>query len=281
MSAVSDMSVMVKGDSIKLVQQEPFYIYGTGFVARRLYDGLIHRDGIENLVGFVVTELSENEKHELFGKQIQAIADIPRTSLILVAVHMIWETEVARTLHHLGFQRFVMTYDHLLEFQFGNPIVITKEISVSSHVHQLAKEDHDGYVLMAYLASIRKYMHGISGTDEYYLKYHEAIASSKAAQGRLQRFHSLLDAYETEGARKLLHYPICLDENGHVFDGMHRLTIAYAFHVPFFTANIYETHDYWGLGYEMGFCRRTHDEIFTSSQMHEMDAMREDLLQGE
>jgi len=261
-------------------QKEPFYIYGTGFVARRLLDVLVHRGIIENLRGFVVTKMPEDGSHEFFGKSVQPITEIPRESLILVAVHMIWEDEIEQNLLRLGFQRFVMVYDKLLEIQFGAPKVHHQKIRVREQVARLAKTVYERYAMTAYLSAIQKHVHGAPGSDAYYLKFQGALATPKAAKVRLERFHQMIDEFRSEGERALQRHPVCFDEHGNVLDGMHRMSTAYAFHVPFLFADIYDTEEYWGMGYEKGFWKRSYAEIFSPEELQEMDAMQDALFSG-
>ena len=147
---------------VSLVRTEPFYVYGTGYVAHRLYQGLLHHGGIEHLQGFTVTTCAEGDARELFGKPVQPIAELPRDALILIAVHMVWKDEIEETLKRLGFHRYAFIYARLFEFQFGAPVVRHQKMECSRLVEHLCARPEAYYFLAAYIAAIHHLFHPIS-----------------------------------------------------------------------------------------------------------------------
>lgn len=265
---------------VSLVRTEPFYVYGTGYVAHRLYQGLLHHGGIEHLQGFTVTTCAEGDARELFGKPVQPIAELPRDALILIAVHMVWKDEIEETLKRLGFHRYAFIYARLFEFQFGAPVVRHQKMECSRLVEHLCARPEAYYFLAAYIAAIHHLFHPDEASDAYYLKFHARCASPEAARKRLERFHAMLLDCQANGAEALLRDPISLDEQQRILDGTHRTAAATWFHVPFLYADQYETDDHWGMGYERGQCGFSHDEVFTADDLHALDQEKCVFLKG-
>lgn len=266
----------IEENCIELVRRESFYIYGTGNVARRFYGALQQMGCEDHVLGFIVTEIPQGASPTFLGKTIQPVDQIPRDTLIFLAVHYVWQMDIERHLTSLGFYRYAMIYWNLFDFCFGRPKERGVRVSPMEIINKMSKQFY--VAIAAYDLAIRQYADGKDGLDAYYLKYHSAIGSPATARERLEQFHVLIDRYRRGGDAALRRYPLKLNECGLVLDGLHRTMIAAYFHVPFLFADVYETHDPDGLQWSMAAAGCKLDEIFTPDERRELECYREEIL---
>ena len=262
---------------LELAKNEKFYIYGTGFVAKRFYQGLERMNCTKNVLGFVQSERRSGEEKTFFQQPVLCIADISTSSLVFVATHFIWESEIKKTLTALGFQRYILAYEYINEFFFGLPIAYGREISVDYLIGRVMASC--SIFVAAYYAALMKFFGEEGGTYELYLRLQTDAVNEAAARKRLRRFRNLVDGYRQMGEQALTTYPLKLNEGiSCILDGAHRVMIAFYERIPSMKADIYPTPANLEMIYAKPFQDETLGVLYTEAELRTIKSLEQRVL---
>lgn len=227
------LNISIK-DFCNKLNNEPFYIYGTGFVAGRFYESLRNKNLVGNLKGFITTEILQKE---FKGHNIKCISDISKKKdvLICIAVHESNESDIRKILNASGFKNVVWIYPLLFDLWYGKPI----EKSVLVSTRELLLPCINDYRIPARILAIENYY---GNNDVGYLVYKKSMAvhsSDETAEKRLEQFIKLITSWKESGYAP--ESKLKIDEDYEIFDGVHRLALAYYHSQPEVNCDIYST----------------------------------------
>lgn len=90
---------------------EGFWIYGAGIVAKRIYNFMYKNAQLDKLKGFIVSELKNNDKRNYSEKCIIELNELKnKTDTIIVGVGDAYQTEILFNLKENGFDNVINGY---------------------------------------------------------------------------------------------------------------------------------------------------------------------------
>lgn len=210
-------------DLIKLIHNKKVYIYGTGFVGKRFYHALQEQALEKNVISFVVTNKSEQR---CCGLKVQSLSDITSafrhdTDLVCIATHESISKIIIDSLIKSNIKGYVWIYPFLHELLFGKPIFKNVEISVKD----LLSSYEGDYAIPVRVLAIEQFYGKNDNGYEIYKKGMSLHCEETTANRRLSQFVELIKRWEREGYDSKSH--IKITEKGKIFDGAHRLALAY------------------------------------------------------
>ena len=217
------------------MKKEKYYIYGTGFVAERFVEVIKDWNLCGNFEGFITTDGKE-EKYK--GQKVISILTAETEamdSLICIAVHESNAIDIKKKLQEKGLNNSVWIYPLIFDLWYGTPIVK----SVPFNINKILDSCADDYRIPVRLLAIENYF---KKNNVGYSIYKKAIAlhsSVETADKRLIRFIDLISSWDKHGYDTTS--VIKIDQDNNVFDGVHRLALAYYFEIKEIRCDIYST----------------------------------------
>ena len=219
---------------IKLLQNGKIAVFGTGYVAGLLWHALEKHDLTDRVCCFAVSEPSENQYRGLPVITGEELAEYPELT-VLLAVHKGVASELKT---QLG-DRAVWVYPYLHEMIFGESLQDNIRIPCKT---LLKKQDrHNNWITFRYLAA-KEYMEDRQGpAADIYVKCMSAHCGKLTALRRYEMMKALADDIRANGWDDS--YPVLIDENGRVIDGLHRIACACAAGIQTITCNVFAASD--------------------------------------
>lgn len=230
---------------VDLLKEEKFYIYGTGFVARRFYDSLVKIGIDSNIISFIST----NRLDFFNGICVQTISSLnecEKTRIVCVAVHDVNYIEIEEILNREGYSNIVWIYPYIFDLWYGCPIKENASVDTKSILATCINE----YRIPIRLLVVEEFYGRNSIGNELYIKAQSVHSSMETAQRRLEAFIDLIKSWDKNGY--IENNCLKIDTGNNIFDGVHRLALAYYHGVEKIKCNIYK---------EMGAERYVNDEI--------------------
>ena len=225
---------------INVIRNKNIYIWGTGFVGERFYRGLLERQLSNNVQGFVVSQTVEDE---FYGKTMISIEKLSQefdkeNDYICIAVHEAISEQIEKALKTYGIHEYTWIYPFFHEICFGKPV----RRNVKKSVKELLIRYLDDYAIaIRYLAIEQFYEKNNYGYDVY-KKGMQLHCDKETAVKRLEKFISLMQQWDINGYDENSH--IKVTEEGHIFDGVHRLSLAYYYNRSHMICDVYHVKDY-------------------------------------
>ncbi|WP_044913064.1 hypothetical protein [Butyrivibrio sp. WCE2006] len=219
---------------IDKLKKQNFYIYGTGFVAEHFYEALNRLELSKNTVSFVTTH---NQNSEYHGIPVKSIKDINDDLLICIAVHEANLKEIVEVLNERGLKNYVWIYPFIFDMWYGEPI--KKGVLVpTNEILTTCKND---YRIVIRVLAIEEYYKINKIGYSIYMKAQQVHSSPDTARKRLEQFIKLIASWEDSGYSN--DSKLKIDENNEIFDGVHRLALAYYHGISKVNCDIYRTLD--------------------------------------
>lgn len=219
---------------IKQLHNGKAAIYGTGYVAGLFWHALEKYDLTDRICCFAVSQPVIGQYHGLpviTGEELAANFDCP----VLLAVHKSIATELAELLG----DRAIWVYPYLHEMIFGETLQENIRIPCKTLLQKQDKQNN--WITFRYMAA-KEYMEGHHGSaEDIYIECMSAHCGMQTALKRFAMMQELADDIKTNGWND--HYPVLIDENGRVIDGLHRIACACAAGIQTITCNVVAASD--------------------------------------
>ena len=213
-----------------ILNNERFYIFGTGFVSEMFWNGLNLRGKENNVLGFLV---SDPKRGELFHERpVLGMDDAEKDVPVVAAVH----EAVYRELE-FGDRNVIWIYPFLYDFLYGPPT----EEKIMKLDEIRAGQPRDQYWIAARYAAIE----GTVNNDRYltglYLRSMALHSSADTAERRLRSFTEVIENVREYGFDPLR--TISITDRFEMIDGLHRVALAAYFGVGKMNCRIYRHSD--------------------------------------
>ena len=219
---------------IKLLHNGKAAIYGTGYVAGLLWHALEKHDLTDRISCFAVSEPVDSQFRGLpviTGEELAEDSDLT----VLLAVHKGIASEIETKLG----DRAIWVYPYLHEMIFGEPL--QENIKIPCKILLQKQDRQNNWITLRYLAA-KEYMENKQGPAEaIYIKCMSAHCSSLTARRRYALMQELAEDIKANGWNDS--YPVLIDENGRVIDGLHRIACACAAGINTITCNVVAASD--------------------------------------
>lgn len=217
------------------IEETEFYIFGTGFVAERFFEIIKTRNLDENINSFITSQPSSSCFKEKRVKAIDELTEVEKEQLVCIAVHESIVEEIISELKEKGYKKFVWVYPIIFDLWYGEPVrknilVLTNDIlrtctnDYRITIRELVIEEYYGKNKIGY---------------NLYKKLQEVHSSKYTAEKRLEAFIRLIDSWHNIGYKQ--GSVLKIDENYEIFDGVHRLALAYYHKLQEIRCDIYST----------------------------------------
>lgn len=213
--------MMYDSESFEFLKSRKIIIYGTGYVAMKLYEVLVIRGLDLNIVCFLVSK-REGDLQNIKGIKVITIDEYNNREdeIICLAVHESIKDEIVEILNRKNILDYVWVHRYfLIELLFGKPI--KKNIRVS--VEKIIQQCENYSIAVRYLAIEQYYEKNDYGYD-IYRKALRLHCGKRTAEKRLSSFLSLIQNWEKYGYKS--EFVILINENNELLDGMHRVALA-------------------------------------------------------
>ena len=217
------------------VEKQDFYIFGTGFVAERFFETIRRRNLDTNIKAFITSHPSTNSYKGKSVKGIDELKEVEKDRLICIAVHEATVEEIINELTKKGYKKITWVYPLIFELWYGEPI--RKNILVFTN--EIIKTCIYDYRIVIRLLVIEEYYKKNNIGYNLYRKLQEVHSSKYTAEKRLEAFIRLIDSWHNIGYKQ--GSVLKIDENYEIFDGVHRLALAYYHKLPEIRCDIYST----------------------------------------
>lgn len=220
----------------QLINDNNFYIYGNGAVAKRFFHYLSLNKLEGHVLGFIVTCRGKDTKEERVP--IYEVGKVLDKHLIIIAVDTCNEASVVSVLAQHGIDRYIYIYHYLFDLTFGAPLY-----AENVDVHTLIKENrYTSRTPAIYYLAIENYFGKNDIGDKLYIKHiasgNQSSSSLETAKRCLKIFHGVIEDCCMHGYHQK--YNIKISENHtRILDGHHRLTLAKYFGVERIIADVY------------------------------------------
>ncbi len=225
---------------INLIKEKNVYIYGAGFVGERFYYAL-QKYGIgPEIRSFVVTEHSGIV---CCGLKVQSLSDVIQvfnhdTDLICIATHESICSQIVERLDEVCIKEYVWIYPFFHELAFGKPIKENVEIPLKELLSSYKKD----YAIPLRILAIEQFYGKNDNGYELYKKGMELHCGEVTAKRRLSQFIELIQKWEKDGYDRRSR--IKITEEGDIFDGVHRLSLACYHGCDYLNCDMYHVDDY-------------------------------------
>lgn len=222
---------------LNILSQKPFIVYGHGYTAKKFYEAIKNNNLLYNFNGFVVSN-SQESFDEQFQCKIYNKEWLKNNSdlLVCIAVHPSILKEILDNLNMTTDNlNCIFVYPYLYELLLNVPV--EKNILVSTD--KILKQMKNCYSIAVRYAAINAYMKKNYTGYSIYIKAISLHCDEHTAKKRLQRFIKIIEDCEKFGYN--LNFPICVNNNYEVFDGMHRIALAKYFGIEQIYADLYKT----------------------------------------
>ena len=258
----SDREVFLDGynDIIKTVSSSPYVIYGAGSFGKRFL-GCMQRMGLDACFkGFAVTKADETQK------DLVSIESVDRSTYIVIASHNESAKEMERLVRELGFEKYVLLFPYLQEFELGLPIRYDETIDVEALVEKLSRRFSNN--MTVYLLAMDSTMQDNISGKELYIRLMDALSSShETSVKRYEQLKLRCMAYSKgDHSREDYNIKVNSDKNL-VVDGLHRLMMAYYFGRKELKADIYNFDENDKALSRFVYVNDHTDEFFTEGQV--------------
>ncbi len=213
---------------LRRMREKGVVLYGTGFVARTFYE-ILRRRGEEGcLLCCAVTKGGgewwnglEVVEWPRLPERVLARRDRP---MVCIAVHEAVEPEIRRLVEATWPGECVWIYPWLFSLAFGQSDP-PRRIAVAEIMARQSLEDY--WIAVRYAALEGREIAACGGVDqgrEIYLKTQSVFSSPETARRRLERFYEMAAGFARRGFDPA--YPIIMDREYRVVDGLHRLAMS-------------------------------------------------------
>ena len=213
----------------ELLLQNEFCIFGTGYTARMLVRAL-EKQELHGLRAFCRSEVQPGEMYH--GLPVISVQEAVKSGrLILLGVHdgNLPDIPYADTM--------IRVYPYLKDWLFGEPLM--RQTVKTAEIRQ--KQPHDQYWIAVRYAGIAGIAEQNDSLRDLYVRAMSMHASKETAHRRLEKLQEMFKDMEQNGLDPA--YPVALDENLRVIDGLHRLAAAAWLDIPEIQAEIYPISD--------------------------------------
>jgi len=205
----------------KLIKEKSIYIYGAGYVAKKVYYAMKKNGYQDRIISFVTTTGSQDNIDGIGIVPVDSISD--KSSFVCIAVHESMRWGIEEILSEKGFSNYRWIYPIMWELELGEPIAIDEKVSVLSIINA-SKSD---FRLVSRYAAILQYYGKIDFGYELYLRCMELFSDSITAQKRLDQAICLFRKWDEQGYDSSKNVKVLQD--GSIVDGTHRVVFA-AYH---------------------------------------------------
>ena len=211
-----------------------FAVFGCGYAAGLLLRGLERAGALGRVRCHLVSGPAE-EGETFRGRPVVSLSRYRRgeDERILVAVH---ESSLADVLPAVRGKDpdAVWTGPDVWKLLFGAPVRQSLRLPAGL---LLQRQDPSYRWLAARLACAESLADGGEAGTELYLAALSRHCSASSAEKRLAAFRRLFESVRADGLRE--EHPIAADSEGRIIDGLHRLTLAVYFGIPYISCDIY------------------------------------------
>ncbi len=218
-------------EAIDIIQNNKFWIYGYGKLSKRLYTQVINRGFIENLAGFIVTDLSSINKC-FCEKPIVSIDEVDRNEWIIIAADTTSTMDINYKLIKYEFKNIHIGLYSLFDLEAGPPIESGKKILAKKFFNDTS----NGWIEAVYLAAKQYDCKEVSGKD-IYIKLLSGRLGREMAERDYKRFMHTVGLCEKEGF--IQDFPIKICRDLYVLDGAHRIVLSQCFGDGNILADVY------------------------------------------
>lgn len=218
---------------VEIIKTNKIAIYGTGYIAGELFDGLVSHNLIDQLEFFITTQGGTEYK----GYQVLAVDnDRIKEVFVLIAVHESLKDEIIRILEQKGCQRYIwIDSEKLYSIMLGKPI----QKNVLVPVKDIWLHNRDNYAIAVRYLAIENYF-GLNNFGKQIYKEAFSLFSNKyTVEKRLMQFHELIKNWLDNGYDEKK--PSYIMDNYEYIDGTHRITLAIYFNRENINCNIFST----------------------------------------
>ena len=209
----------------QLLENDPVYLFGTGFVSRMFCEAL--GDKRKYLTACLVS-VRNPEKEQLFKQSwpemtVLALSEDPvleKNAPVLLAVHESLKEEVGEILEQNGFSNLFWIYPNVHDLVFDEIIEETLLPVADILNHQ---PENEFWIETRYLA-IKDYFESKIEDRNLYEKGMRLFSNPDTVKARAQQVGVLAESMKAYGFLK--EYPVLLDEQYRMIDGLHRLSLA-------------------------------------------------------
>ena len=200
---------------LQALGEKRILFYGCGFAAEMFYRGLAEQNLLDRVDGVVVTGPAGNR--EFHGFKVTAYKDTDTAGkLICLAVHNSIRNEIRLKPGDTG----VSVYPFLYELLYGKCL----EERLSGVEEILFRQPRENNWITLRYCGVRGLEEDSSRLTELYVRGQAMHSSRETARKRLEEMKRLLRSVKDRGLSP--DYPILVDENCRIIDGLHRLAIA-------------------------------------------------------
>lgn len=204
---------MNPNEILKMLQEQDYAVFGTGYVAGMLLKALEKQKALEHLRFFCRSEAKAGESFHTYP--VLPLQEAESRGLpILLAVH---DGNLASLPQSV---RMIRVYPFLKDWLFGAPL--RQELLRTAQIRQRQPEDQ--YWIAVRYAGIAGIKENDPAKKELYVRTMALHSSRETAEKRLLALEKLLQEAEVHGLDP--RRPLVLDEDLRVIDGLHRLAVA-------------------------------------------------------
>lgn len=229
-----------KTDSAQVLQQaakHKIVIYGAGHIAKKLLTALKLYHFDKNILCFIVSDLSRNEK-SIEGIPVKTIDWLVENKniLVYVAVHESLWCEIADTLQAIGVCNYVWIYPYLYEWLLGLPVKTNIKVDLEDIIQTCV----DDYRLAIRYAAIEQYFGKNEIGFDLYKRAQALHSTPETAEERLTAFCRLIEKWQKSGYDEQCR--IAVNTSYEIIDGNHRVALAQYFKQKQIVCDIFENH---------------------------------------
>ena len=132
---------------------EGFWIYGAGIVAKRIYNFMYKNAQLDKLKGFIVSELKNNDKRNYSEKCIIELNELKnKTDTIIVGVGDAYQTEILFNLKENGFDNVINGYLFSFLTEEHIPLNMPDDLpeNITINMSELMSQQYSGQEFEAY-----------------------------------------------------------------------------------------------------------------------------------
>lgn len=222
---------------LNIISKEKIIIYGTGFVAERFLR-ILERNNLVSQIQCFVT--SDSYEQDYKGFSLYSIESLPpeyKDLHVCIAVHESNLKQIEDLLVKKNYQKAIWIYPYIYDLWYGEPIEKNKIIKVS----QLIKKCDDDYRIPIRLLVIEQYYGKNDVGYEIYIKSQSIHSSKATAKARLNKFIELINSWDKIGFDNT--YRLKITNDNEIFDGIHRLALAYYHGLKNIECDVYNAND--------------------------------------
>lgn len=219
---------------IEELKKYQIIIYGTGYIADKFYKVLQMNHMEQNLVCFAKSSVVKGEcKYNFCVKNMQEIK-IESNTLVCIAVHESNLEEIVENVKQRTNQ-YLWVYPFLYRWLLGG----IKEKGKNIEIRRLIDTCKKDLRMAIRLAAIECYYGKNNFGYDAYLRAEGIHCSRETARKRLSGFEKLISSWEQNGYNA--EYAISVNQQGEIFDGNHRLSLALYHRLEKIPCDIYDT----------------------------------------